>query len=92
MGSDFNFAKLNAKSDTEATESGEELIREAIHEHGHGGYTGSFAECKGVAILPAPNYQVTDPEAYLEEICEKWGPMLIVKVGEKYFAGAVCSS
>jgi len=91
MGSCFNFEKLKASTDEEAIRAGEALIDQAAYEHGHSGYTGSFAECRGVELVKA-NVPVEEVEAWLDEHAEKWGPMLIVKVGEEYFAGALCSS
>lgn len=91
MGSNFNFTKLKATIDEEAILAGEAVIDQAKWEHGHGGYTGSFAECRGVDLVKA-DVSVEEVETWLEERAEKFGPMLIVKVGEAYFAGALCSS
>lgn len=91
MGCCFNFEKLNAKTELEAIAAGNELISQAQWEYGHGGYTGSFAECRGVEIARV-EVSADHVEAWLDESAEKWGPMLIVKVGEEYFAGANCSS
>lgn len=91
MGCEFNFAKLKVCTDAEAIKAGRDLIHRAAFEHGHGGYTGSFAECCGVEIVKA-NITLEQVETWLEEHAEKWGPMLIVKVDGKYFAGANCSS
>jgi hypothetical protein len=42
--------------------------------------------------LVSANVNVEEVEAWLDSHAEKWGPMLIVKAGEEYFAGANCSS
>ena len=51
MGAEFNFKILDAKNDVDAKDEGHELIKQCKHEYGHGGYTGSFAECTGVKLL-----------------------------------------
>ena len=71
----------------------EELRRQAEWEHGHGGYTGSWAEVDGVKTSSL----VFDTKDQAEEHCientDKWGPALAVKFRdekgeERWFVGA----
>lgn len=94
MGAEFNFAVLKASDDNAAIVEANALIDQAKYEHGHGGYSGSFAECVGVQFGP-PHLFGSEDMAYgwLDEHAEKWGPLLIVRVvGDKYCVGANCSS
>ena len=61
MGAVFNCEKLKAKNDAQALNEGRKLIADCRHEYGHGGYTGTFAECSGVKIINKPTS---------EEMCE----------------------
>lgn len=91
MGAEFNFQRLKATNKDAALEEGSDIIDQAAWEHGHGGYTGSFAEATGVeyrGTQPAG----TDPEQWLDEHCEKWEAMLIIDVDGVFYAGALCSS
>lgn len=104
MGAQFNFTDLAAKTEVDALEEGQKLIDDALYDHGHAGYTGSFAECTGVLMVrdwvegdpeEAPEVFPTDEvaSAWLLENAEKWGPMIICKVADgSYVAGAWCSS
>lgn len=92
MGCQFNFARLKAASATAAEAEGQALIEQALYECGHGGYTGSFAECVGVEVRReiVPAAQV---EAWLDGQADKWGPLVVVQADDGHFyAGANCSS
>lgn len=92
MGCAFNFAILKAKNEGEARKEVEELIETAAWEHGHGGYTGSFAEANGVAVHKNTFSDLSDAEEWLDENAEKWGPAIIAKTKDgKYCVGANCS-
>jgi hypothetical protein len=91
MGCEFNFEKLRATNATDAAAEGQRLIDQAAYEYGHGGYTGSWAECAGVDV----RREIVDPaevKTWLDYHAEKWGPMLIVQAGDNFYAGANCSS
>ena len=94
MGSEYHTDKLAATNAADAVKEGHAMISQAAWEHGHGGYTGSYAECTGVELLQV-RAVTSEAEAYalLDEHCEKWGPMLIVEVqgaeGSTFYAGGV---
>lgn len=95
MGCEFNFQRLIAKADADATKEVDGIIERAAWDHGHAGYSGSFAEAQGSVINPCPEH-VTNLEqasSWLGEHAEKWGPAVISKLPDgTYFVGANCSS
>jgi hypothetical protein len=92
MGAQFNFDKLNATTPKLAEVEGHELIARAAYDHGHSGYSGSFAECDGVVVDTTKFKDEASAKAYLNDNALKWGPMIIVKAGKSFYAGAWCSS
>lgn len=94
MGAQFNTAMLRATNDPDAYKEGEALIEKALYDHGHAGYSGSFAECNGVNVDSTFMFDSAQAaEEWLMDNAEKWGPMEIVKVNNgPYIAGAWCSS
>jgi hypothetical protein len=52
-------------------------IKEALHDHGHRGYSGTIAE--------------NEAEEYINENADKWGPALIIKIPDGFVIGGVCS-
>jgi hypothetical protein len=80
----------------EARKCGEQLIEQAKYDHGHAGYSGTFAECTGVVLS---RYECTTYEEArehlvgVEGICEKWGPLVGISLPDKTWVfGAICSS
>lgn len=85
--------------------AGTTAISDACYQHGHGGYTGTIAECVGVDYH-ASTAPMDEEEAqvyllgewvdgrYVDGVAEKWGPLVIVrsKTPGLYYYGAVCSS
>ena len=73
MGCETNFKVLSAKTASDAIAEGYALIEQAAYEHGHGGYTGSWAECDGVLVADYVAKDVDDAEEWLANNAEKWG-------------------
>lgn len=149
MGANSQFIHSSEpKDDREALRFANVLIGEALHESGHGGYSGTWAEANGAKQLPDvlptveaaelfllggedpadPRPDFSDPNAadrdawkfavnngmcdeglrtwtmrqrekktprprWIAGRCEKWGPILFVKVATGGYAfGAICSS
>lgn len=91
MGANFNFQVLKATTPAKAKKEGLALIEDCLYEFGHGGYTGTFAECIGVEMPNIKFKSVKDAEVWLDENAQKWGAMLVVKADKQYCAGALCS-
>ena len=98
MGACFDGVTIrDAKNDTEAVAMCRQAIRDSQWENGHGGYSGTLAEADGAVIDRGKVFDSTDAAwEYLEDVVEKWGPAVGVKVkdGENfiYVFGAMCSS
>lgn len=93
MGCEFNFEALKATKAVEAVAEGNALIEQAAYEHGHSGYSGSFAEADGVELRPEEFDTLEAAEEWLDENCQKWEAALIVRVKNgPYVMGAQCSS
>jgi hypothetical protein len=92
MGSEYNFQALQAKTLDGAKKEAQALIEQAGYEHGHGGYSGSWAECRGVEVIGCAGTSPENIEDWLGDHAQKWGPMLITECGGRWFAGAWCSS
>ena len=50
MGEQFNFKLLKAQTREAAIDEVEDLVEQAKHDRGHGGYTGSLAEVNGIIM------------------------------------------
>lgn len=64
----------------EVRDYGQALIEKAEWDHGHMGYSGSFAEADGVTVLAEMFNDGEEASQWLNDNAEKWGPMLAVKV------------
>lgn len=93
MGCEFNFKVLKAQSKKEALAEAETIIAQAAYEHGHGGYTGSFAEAQGVEFVDSDLANANEAEKWLDDYADKWGPAIVVLTKDgKFCMGANCSS
>lgn len=97
MGSCYNEVVLECGSGLkDLTVAFENLVKRAAWEHGHGGYTGSFAEkTDGVTVIPAANdyWDRADAEEHATEHAPKWGPAHAYYLRDgKWYIGAWCSS
>lgn len=94
MGAEFNFTRLKASNTQEALKQAQDVIDQARWEYGHGGYSGSFAECPGATFdarqSPGNAQEAAD---WLEEHCEKWEAATVLRCQDgTYVMGALCSS
>ena len=94
MGAEFNTYFINKDlTKEEAIAEVEEHIENCKYEYGHGGYSGSMAECTGVSVAHTPTFVSEEiAESWLDDNVEKWGPALLVKTPLGWVAGALCSS
>jgi hypothetical protein len=78
-----------------AREAFANAVRQAQHDYGHAGYTGTIAEKNSFVLIPVPDGEepvgfANDLLAYDDErVSDKWGPAGCVEVapGEFYFFG-----
>ena len=94
MGCSFNFTALQAKKPDAARVEAHVLIEQECYEHGHGGYTGSFAEAQGCEVAQHPRLDSREAaEDWLRDHAQMWGPALLVATTDgTYYMGANCSS
>ena len=55
-------------------------VQHALHEYGHGGYSGTIAESTGLTVTSKVFKDENAAESWLEENAEKWGDTLAVRV------------
>ncbi|VGO13406.1 hypothetical protein PDESU_01963 [Pontiella desulfatans] len=94
MGCSFNFIELNAQKRNAAIVEANSIIEQECYEHGHGGYTGTFAEAQGCEVAKHPPLNNREAaEEWLSGHAQKWGPaLLVVTTDGNYYMGANCSS
>ncbi len=93
MGAEFVCEKLKAETREEAIYEVKQIIEQCLHDYGHAGYTGTFAESYGVSVVDIDVNNCDEAYDWLIENCRKWGPVLIVETRDDgYVAGAWCSS
>lgn len=68
-----------------------DIQNDAAMDCGHGGYTGTFAECRGLEITEEGFNHKEEASEYLQNHAKKWGPALAVRVGWTWLIGAWCS-
>ena len=85
-------------SDAQIGAKANELFEKVAWDHGHAGYSGTFAEKtdKGIAIYRGIVFETAD-EAYnyVQDVLDndKWGPADVIPVeGKGWFIGGWCSS
>jgi len=79
--------KVRAKGDT-AEEAFKDAVKQAVHAHGHAGYTGTIAEKLEFVMADVP--ENVDSVEYVNKLMEKgdrrymekWGPCGVVRLGQ----------
>lgn len=92
MGADFNFYKLQSKTASTAKTEFAKIKKQAQYDHGHSGYSGTFAECPGFTMTKQVFKDADQAEDWLVDNAQKWEDALGVKVGDDIYIGAWCSS
>jgi hypothetical protein len=91
MGATDFYTTVHGPTPEEAFKAARE---EALHEYGHGGYTGTIAEKQTFIMVPLPEGVSPNDHAYNlveshRRISDKWGPAGCMKLAEGvyYFFG-----
>jgi hypothetical protein len=93
----YSFATI-ANGET-AKDAFDSIVRQARHEYGHGGYTGTIAEKDSFIEIDLPEGE--DPHKFVERlmrddderISDKWGPAGCMKLdGDEYVFFGMASS
>ena len=81
MGAAFNYRVFEGDlSPSEIKSKWQAEVQEELYESGHGGYTGTIAECSGLSNANKVCGSVDEAVGYLEETASKWGDSKAVKV------------
>lgn len=94
MGAEFQTYEVTAKDKKELKKKYNALVKEALYDHGHSGYTGSIAESAGLTIVEE-ELSEEEAETYIDENAKKWENTLAVKIKDKedqWLIGGVYSS
>ncbi len=97
MGSEYSVAIIKdvelEMTNKEIEAAAESIFEQAAFDHGHSGYSGSFAEKDSVSI---DRSKVYDTENEADKRCEdndKWGPADVVPLkGVGWYMAGSCSS
>lgn len=94
MGAEFACNKIKAKTRNEVTKIYDELVATAKYDHGHSGYTGSFAESPGLTIVGQEFDTVEEAQDYIDNNAKKWENSIAVRIKDSdvWFVGGVFSS
>lgn len=103
MGGEYYSQTVQATTDEEAIAEFDSIVEQCKHDHGHAGYTGTFAEKEKIDILPPPLCRRTPTQvrkywtkAELDEFAQekdKWGDAYGGKINEtEYYLCGCCSA
>lgn len=84
MGAVFNSTIFSAQSEQELKRSFAWTVEDAKYDHGHAGYSGSFAEARsGIAVKANVFKSVNDAEEWIQDHHHsRYDPLLAVRVGD----------
>jgi len=92
MGAAYQETIIHAKNKGEFFEAYGKYFKQECWEHGHSGYSGTFAEKPEVEIRPG-TWDRYGAEEDAEEYNDKWGPAWAYNLGDgTYYVGGWCSS
>ena len=95
MGAYYEEMIMVAEDSFELCSKYADFFQDQQYEHGHGGYSGIFAEKPRLEIIKNMHDPVTRKEAeeHCEEENDKWGPAFAYYLGEnRWYIGGWCSS
>lgn len=100
MGAEFQTVAIPVKEVTKTNTLNkifQGIVEQCKYDHGHGGYSGTFAECWDLAISPKKFNNYKEADDYLMNTHDKWEPAIAVlfkdEKGDEYWViGAWCSS
>lgn len=94
MGAEFQYQKVIASNHNELKERYTGLVSQHQYTHGHGGYTGTFAESPGLTILDKEFVDEESAVDYVFDNAQKWENSLAVKIrnSDKWIVGGCFSS
>lgn len=82
MGALFNSTMYSAQSEQELKRSFAGTVDDAKYDHGHIGYSGTFAEARGLIVKANVFKSVDEAEEWIQNNHRKHDPLLAVRVGD----------
>jgi hypothetical protein len=94
MGAEFMTETITAKTSKEVKAKHDELVERDQYDHGHAGYSGTFAESPGVTISDYEAKDAEDAEQYIDDNAKKWENSIAVRIKgtDEWVIGGVFSS
>jgi hypothetical protein len=80
MGAQIQITTVEAEDKKQLKDQYDALVESALYDHGHAGYTGSFAESPGLTILEKEFEDEDKAEEYILDHCCKWENSLAARV------------
>lgn len=80
MGAALSIQEIKAKDAAAVKVEFQRLQEQARWEYGHGGYTGTIAEARGVEVLSQEFEDQPKAWYHIEEHAQKWGPALAARI------------
>lgn len=72
--------KNKAKTAKQVEKAHDQLVKQAQYDHGHAGYSGTFAESPGVTVSSLEFDNEEEAEEYLNENTKKWENAIAVRI------------
>lgn len=96
MGACFDSFSCRAENVENAVKQCYDHIEDCKYQYGHGGYSGTLAEARGVQMVNKTFLDENSAYEWLEDNAEKWGPAVGVTIKTEsgkpiYMFGAICS-
>lgn len=95
MGGEYSSHAVEDCSEAELTETYRQFHESQCYDHGHSGYSGTFAEKPELDILSVECQTDEQAEEHCIDKNDKWGPAFAVKVltpEPHWYIGGWCSS
>ena len=94
MGACEDLRPVKASTVTALRAHYENIVAECLHEYGHGGYTGTFAESPDLSIGDFDASDEAEAEQYILDNARKWENTLAVRIGDTdtWILGGIFSS
>jgi hypothetical protein len=91
MGGEYQELELEASDEIAVKAQYYAIVEECLYDHGHSGYSGTFAEKADVDVINELHTEAT-ARAILEEN-DKWGNSQAIRIGDtKWLVGGWCSA
>ena len=92
MGAEYQEITLLPMSPRDVATEWTKIHDQALYDHGHAGYSGTFAEVSGVDVRSQLSFPDNESAAtYVQDHHEKWEDAIAVRIPTGWYIGAWCS-